>query len=126
MKRIKISCETLGEVFADLTNENPKTVKAFYSSLPIEGRANFWGEEIYFRVPVPVSKEKGRITVKKGEIAIWVESPSFCIFFGKTPASTGKEIRAYSEVNVIGKVESAPEVFKNVKQGEILRLTKAV
>jgi hypothetical protein len=126
MKRIKISCETLGEVFADLTNENPKTVKAFYSSLPIEGRANLWGEEIYFRVPVPVSKEKGRVAVKKGEIAIWIESPSFCIFFGKTPSSTEKEIRAYSEVNVIGKVECDPEIFKNVKQGEIIRLSKAI
>jgi hypothetical protein len=126
MKKIKIFSETIGEVFADLTNENPKTVKAFYSSLPIEGRANFWGEEIYFRVPVPVSNEKGRVAVKKGEIGIWIESPSFCIFFGKTPASTEKEIRAYSKVNVIGKVECAPEIFKNVKQGEIIRLSKAI
>ncbi len=124
MKRIKISSETIGEVFATLTDENPKTAKVFYSSLPIEGKATLWGEEIYFRVPVPVPKEKGRIKVEKGEIALWVESPSFCIFFGKTPASTEKEIRAFSDVNVIGKIEGDEGVFKNIKQGEVIRLKK--
>lgn len=126
MKKIKISSEQIGEVFATLTEENPKTAKAFYSSLPIEGKANLWGDEIFFRVPVPVPKEKGRVTVEKGEIALWVESPSFCIFFGKTPSSTEKEIRAYSDVNVIGKVEGNLEVFKNVPQGEIVSISKAV
>ncbi len=124
MKRIKIFSETIGEVFATLTDENPKTAKLFYSSLPIEGKATLWGEEIYFRVPVPVPKEKGRVAVEKGEVALWVESPSFCIFFGKTPASTEKEIRAFSDVNVIGKIEGDVEVFKNIKQGEIIRLKK--
>jgi hypothetical protein len=124
MKRIKISSESIGEVFASLTDENPKTSKLFYSCLPIEGKATIWGEEIYFRVPVPVTKENGRVAVEKGEIALWVESPSFCVFFGKTPSSTEKEIRAYSDVNVIGKVEGDVDVFKNVKQGEVIRLKK--
>ena len=124
MKKIKISSESIGEAFATLTDENPKTAKAFYSSLPIEGKAGLWGEEIYFRVPVPVYKEKGRVAVEKGEIALWVESPSFCIFFGKTPASTEKEIRAFSDVNVVGKIEGDVEIFKKVKQGEVISLKK--
>ena len=126
MKKIKITSEKIGEVIVKLTDENPKTAKAFYSSLPIEGKATLWGEEIYFRVPVPVYKEKGRITVEKGEIALWVESPSFCIFFGKTPSSTEKEIRAFSDVNVIGKIEGDLDVFKNVSQGEVISINKAV
>ncbi|MEJ2306360.1 MAG: cyclophilin-like family protein, partial [candidate division WOR-3 bacterium] len=64
------------------------------------------------------------VAVEPGEIAIWIESPSFCIFFGKTPASTEKEVRAFSEVNVIGKVEGDPAIFKKVKQGEVIRLIK--
>ncbi len=126
MKKIKITSEKIGEVIVKLTDENPKTAKAFYSSLPIEGKATLWGEEIYFRVPVPVYKEKGRITVEKGEIALWVESPSFCIFFGQTPSSTDKEIRAFSDVNVIGKIEGDLDVFKNVSQGEIISIKKAI
>jgi uncharacterized protein len=123
-RRIRILSESIGEVFVNLTDENPKTAKAFYSCLPIEGKANLWGEEIHFRVPVPVTKEKGRVAVEKGEIALWVESPSFCIFFGKTPSSTEKEIRAFSDVNVVGKIEGDVEVFKNVKQGEVISLKK--
>ena len=124
MKKIKILSESIGEVQAILTDENPETAKAFFSSLPTEGRASLWGEEIYFRMPVGVRKENSRVAVDPGEIAIWIESPSFCIFFGKTPASTEKEIRAFSEVNVIGKVEGDPAVFKKVKQGELIRLMK--
>ena len=124
MKKIRILSESIGEVQAVLTDENPKTAKAFYSSLPSEGRASLWGEEIYFRMPVGVSKENPRVALESGEIAIWIESPSFCIFFGKTPASTEKEIRAFSEVNVIGKIEGNPAIFKKVKQGEVISLKK--
>ena len=126
MKKIKISSEKIGEVVVNLTDENPKTAKAFYSSLPIKGKAGFWGDEIYFRVPVPVYKEKGRVTVEKGEIALWVESPSFCIFFGQTPSSTDKEIRAFSDVNVIGKIEGDLDVFKYVSEGEVISIDKVV
>lgn len=124
MKKIKIYSNNTGEVLATLSDENPKTAKAFYSSLPIEGRANLWGEEIHFRMPIGVNKENPRVAVEIGEIAIWIESPSFCLFFGKTPASTKKEILAYSEVNVIGKVEGNPEVFKKVKPGDVIRIKK--
>jgi hypothetical protein len=124
MKKIKILSESIGEVQAILTDENPKTAKSFFSSLPTEGRVSLWGEEIYFRMPVEVSKENSRVAVEPGEIAIWIESPSFCIFFGKTPASTEKEVRAFSEVNVIGKIEGDPAIFKKVKQGEVIRLIK--
>jgi hypothetical protein len=126
MKKIRILSESIGEVQAVLTEENPETEKAFYSSLPTEGRASLWGEEIYFRMPIGVSKENSRVAVEAGEIAIWIESPSFCIFFGKTPTSTRKEIRAFSEVNVIGKIEGDLAIFKKVKQGEVIRLKKLV
>ncbi len=126
MKKIKISSESISEVFATLTEENPKTAKAFYSCLPVEGKANLWGEEIYFRMPIGVNKENSRVVLKVGEIAIWIESPSFCIFFGKTPSSTEKEIRAFSDVNVIGKVEGNVGVFKKVVQGEIISITKVL
>jgi len=126
MKKIKILSESIGEVLATLTEENPKTAKAFYSCLPVEGKANLWGEEIYFRMPIGVNKENSRVVLKVGEIAIWIESPSFCIFFGKTPSSTEKEIRAFSEVNVIGTVEGNVGVFKKVVQGEIISIKKAI
>jgi len=134
---ITIQSPSLGQVNAVLSDENPKTAKAFYDILPISGTANLWGEEIYFAIPSVIASEEKqshefhiqpenpRTVVKKGEIAIWIEQPSFCIFFGKTPMSTDKEIRAYSPVNVIGRVEGNPKIFQKVKVGEKITISKA-
>jgi len=35
--RIKISTSATGEVYAELTDENPETAKAVWEGLPIEG-----------------------------------------------------------------------------------------
>ncbi len=70
--------------------------------------------------------ENSRVVVKEGEIAIWVENPSFCLFFGKTPVSTEAEIRAYSDVNVIGKTLDTIDIFRRVKNGEVMRIERAI
>jgi len=121
---IKIVSESIGEVIAELTDENPKTAQRFFDALPIEGKANLWGDEIYFSIPIDVEKENSRTVVKEGEIAIWVENPSLCIFFGKTPASTDTEIRAYSDVNVIGISSGNSDIFRKVKRSEVIRIDK--
>lgn len=124
MFRIKISSESIGEVYATLTDENPVTAKRFYDALPIEGKASLWGDEVYFSVPLDVEEENGRVVVEKGEIAIWVENPSLCIFFGRTPVSTDNEIRAFGDVNVIGLIEGDPGVFRKIAQSEVLKIGK--
>jgi hypothetical protein len=45
-----------------------------------------------------------------------------CIFFGPTPSSKGNEIRAYSAVSVFGKVIGDAKIFRNVKEGERIRV----
>ena len=124
MRAIKLISSTIGEVVVELSEENLITARKLLEALPVEGKANLWGDEIYFRIPVEVEPENPRIIVKEGEVAIWIEEPSLCIFFGKTPVSTGDTIRAYSEVNVIGKVVGDCKVFKNVKPGELIRVER--
>lgn len=121
---IIIESENIGKVLVELTEENPKTVEKFLKILPIEERANLWGEEIYFKIPIDkIEPENSRRVVKEGEVAIWIEEPSLCIFFGKTPVSTAEEIRAYSDVNVIGRVIDDYRVFKKVKNGEKIKVS---
>ena len=122
-KKIRILVSEL-KVEAEL-NES-KTARLIWETLPIEGEANLWGEEIYFAIPAKTALEEGsRETLSAGELGYWPPGHAFCIFFGPTPASRGNEIRAASAVNVIGKVLSDPKVFRKAKDGAKIILEKA-
>ena len=116
--RIKITTESTGTVEAEITDENPVTARAILDALPIKGRANTWGEEIYFKVPVVSDIENSKVVVELGDLAFWPPGNAFCIFFGPTPMSRGDEIRPASEVNVFGRIIGDPKVFKRVRSGK--------
>jgi hypothetical protein len=121
-KKIRILVSDL-KIEAEL-NES-KTAQLIWEALPIEAKANTWGEEIYFGIPVKTGIEEGaREVVSSGELGYWPTGHAFCIFFGPTPASRGDEIRAASAVNVIGKVSSDPKVFRKARDGEKVVLEK--
>jgi hypothetical protein len=122
--RIRVVTDATGPVEASLTDESPETAKAVWEALPIEARANTWGDEIYFGIPVKVGPENPREVVELGDIAYWPPGNAFCIFFGRTPASRGDEIRPASAVNVFGKVEGDPKVFKKVRSGDTVRIER--
>jgi hypothetical protein len=89
-----------------------------WQALPLEGVANTWGEEIYFRIPVshdlaPDAKE----VVQLGDLAYWPQGQAFCIFFGATPISGPGEIRPASAVNVVGRLLDDPTKFLSIQAG---------
>ncbi len=111
--------------FRAALNDSPNAQK-LWDALPIEGQANIWGQEIYFEIPVSAKQEPdAREEVDVGTIAYWPAGSAFCIFFGPTPVSTGEKPRAYSPVNILGKIEGELSWLKQVKPGEIVRLWKA-
>jgi hypothetical protein len=112
-------------VYADLIDENPETADAIWGALPFEGEANIWGDEIYFTIPVSSESENGREVVELGELAYWPPGNAFCIFFGKTPASRGDEIRAASPVNVFARIVGDATVFREVRRRERVVVEKA-
>jgi len=57
--------------------------------------------------------------------AYWPEGRCFCIFFGKTPASTDTEIKPASPVNLVGRFSGDPELWKKVAAGNTIRLEAA-
>jgi hypothetical protein len=94
------------------------TALAIMEALPIEARANRWGGEIYFSIPVEAPLETGaREVLQPGEIGYWPPGSAFCVFFGRTPASEGEEIRAASAVNIVGRVEGSLDELWNVPDG---------
>jgi hypothetical protein len=117
--KIKIVSES-AEALAEL--RNTKTASAIIKALPFEAIAHRWGEEIYFDVPLELELENGKEVLEIGDIAYWPPGKSMCIFFGPTPSSKGNEIRAYSAVSVFGKVIGDAKIFRNVKEGERIRV----
>ena len=60
--------------------------------------------------------------VELGDLGYWPPGRAFCIFFGRTPASRGEEIRPASAVTVIGRVEGDATVFKQVASGTAITI----
>ena len=115
MGKIIIEIETLA-VPAEL--KDTPTAQAILKLLPIEGRANVWGEEIYFDIALQAELEPDASEeVQVGDLGYWPAGPAFCIFFGPTPVSRGNQPRAYSPVNVFGHVLGDAKQFKSVASG---------
>ncbi|MBI1934929.1 hypothetical protein HYS31_00670 [Candidatus Woesearchaeota archaeon] len=111
----------VNDIEAGVELEETQTARTIYNSLPIDGAANRWGDEIYFVIPVRVDEEKNATDiVEKGDVAYWPEGSCFCIFFGKTPESTEDGIRAASKVNVFGKIIGNSAIFKTVNNGDLV------
>ncbi|HOG47616.1 MAG TPA: cyclophilin-like fold protein [Anaerolineae bacterium] len=117
---------TAGSVTARAELNDSPTATALWEALPIAARANTWGDEIYFGIPVHTDEEPGaREVVTVGEIGYWPPGHAFCIFFGRTPASRGSEIRAASAINPLGTIVGDARVFKQVRDGEKVTIAKA-
>jgi len=125
VKKIKIITDATGEIEAEiLEDKSPNTAKAIWEKLPLEARANRWGDEIYFPIPVYLGEENAQETVELGDLGYWPPGNSFCIFFGPTPISRGGEIRPADPVNVFGKVKGDPKIFKKVRNGDKIRIER--
>ena len=113
-RRIKIKAAPV-EVVAEINDT--RTAQAIWEALPITGRVNLWGDEIYFSIPVNLALEAGQELVSIGDLGYWPTGKAFCIFFGSTPVSQGNEIRPASAVTVFGNVIGDAGLFKQVASG---------
>jgi hypothetical protein len=120
MRKIRI---TSGNVSVTAQLSESATARAIWGRLPLEAQANVWGEEIYFEVPVQLPQEpEARQEVEVGALAYWPVGNAVCIFFGPTPVSEGSTPRAYSPVNVFGKVDGDAKVFRAVADGAAVKV----
>ncbi|MBN1799230.1 MAG: hypothetical protein JW822_11685 [Spirochaetales bacterium] len=84
-------------------------------ALPLEFQMSRWGDEYYGSCGVKAGLEQdARTLMQAGEIAYWPPARALCIFFGPTPASSGPQPEAASEVNPVGSVTSDCSVLKSM------------
>jgi uncharacterized protein len=122
MRRIQI---TAGSVTLPAELNDSPTARQVWDALPIEARASTWGDEIYFEIPVVARQAAdARADVAVGELGYWPVGHAFCIFFGPTPVSAGPAPRAYSPVNVLGRVSDDATAFRAVRDGAAVRIVR--
>jgi hypothetical protein len=113
---------TAGAVTLDAELNDSKSAAAIAAALPIEAKAQTWGDEIYFDIGLVLAGESPREVVALGDLGYWPPGQAFCIFFGPTPMSRGDEIRPASAVNVVGRVVGDARAFKKVRAGSGVRI----
>jgi hypothetical protein len=113
---------TAGPVALDAELNDSKSAAAIAAALPIEAKAETWGDEIYFDIGLALAGDSAQEVVALGDLGYWPPGQAFCIFFGPTPMSRGDEIRPASAVNVVGRVVGDARAFKRVRAGSRVRI----
>ena len=77
--RIKITAGKL-VVFAMLNESG--TAKLIWDNLPIEAKAERWGDEVYFYIKpkTGIEKEYAADVVEEGDVVYWPTGPCMCLF----------------------------------------------
>ena len=122
MRTIRIE---VGEIVISAELNESETANIISDNLPISGNTNVWGDEIYFNVPFHIDQAADAVQdVEVGGLGFWPAGDAFCIFFGPTPVSLNEVPRAYSPVNIFGKVLDDPRVLKQVNNGQTIKVSK--
>ena len=121
-RQIQIST---GNLTLTATLNDLETANQLWESLPITGRVQIWGDEIYFSIPVNVEEElDSQETVRAGAVAYWPPGSALCLFWGPTPVSAPGEIRPASAVNVVGIIGNDPTLLAQVPAGSEIVVEK--
>ena len=119
--RIKISWS---KGAANAALEDTPTARALVAALPLKAKAQTWGEEVYFDIPVTAKLESGaKQVVPPGTVCFWTEGSSLALPWGRTPVSEGDESRLVTRCNVLGIIDGDPKQFASVRSGDTIAVT---
>ncbi|MDA0207722.1 MAG: cyclophilin-like fold protein [Acidobacteria bacterium] len=114
----------VGEITLEAEWDDTPTADLVYDALPLSARGSYWGDELYFPIPVKADQEPGASdVVEVGEIAFWPPGNCLCLFWGPTPASQGNECRAADPVNVVGRVLNVDDLKRITATGVMVEIS---
>jgi hypothetical protein len=104
-------------------NDTP-TARALVKALPLKARAQTWGEEVYFEIPVTGGLEpSAEQVVPAGTVCFWVEGSSLALPWGRTPISEGDEPKLVTRCNVLGKIDGDAKRLASVSSGDSITIS---
>ncbi len=119
--RVKMSWPK-GAVKATL--EDTPTARALVAALPVKAKAQTWGEEVYFEIPITAKLESGaKQVVPPGTVCFWTEGSSLALPWGRTPVSEGDESRLVTRCNILGRIDGDPRQLASVRSGDAITVT---
>jgi hypothetical protein len=106
------------------TLDDTPTARALVAALPLKTKAQTWGEEVYFDIPVSAALERdAKQVVPSGSVCFWVEGGALALPWGRTPVSEGDESRLVTRCNVLGKIDGDPRQLASVRLGDAIAVT---
>ena len=109
---------------ANATLEDTPTARALAAALPVKAKAQTWGEEVYFEIPVAAKLEAGaKQVVPPGTVCFWTEGSSLALPWGRTPVSEGDESRLVTRCNVLGAIDGDPRELASVRSGDSITVS---
>ena len=113
----------VGDVHLDGELNDSECARAVARVLPLTAEFQVWGDELHFDVPIP-EPPRGRPdrSVRRGDLALWIEGRRLCVFFGPTPLSTAEEPVSAVPVTVVGTVRDADRL-SGAKEAQTLTLS---
>ncbi len=108
----------------EATLEDTPTARALVAALPMEAKAQTWGEEVYFEIPVTAKLEiNANQVVPPGTVCFWTEGSSLALPWGRTPVSEGDESRLVTRCNVLGRIDGEPRQLASVRSGDSITVS---
>src|SRR5258708_39091674 len=97
------------------------TGRALVAALALKAKAQTWGEEVYFDIPVTSLLERdAKQVVPPGSVCFWVEGSALALPWGRTPVSQGDESRLVTRCNVLGMIDSDPRHLASARSGGVI------
>jgi len=121
LARIRISW---AKSAVEATLEDTPTARALVAALPVKAKAQTWGEEIYFEIPITAKLEsRAKQVVPPGTVCFWTEGSSLALPWGRTPISESDESRLVTRCNVLGMIDGDPRQLASVRSGDNLTVS---
>ncbi len=121
MKRIAVSFNNNQHVLEVVPRDNA-TANVIDKALPLTGSVKRWGDELYWDIGIDAPSLGATMTVSCGDIAYWPEGKCLCVFYGRTPASTGDVPVPASPVVLLGTVSADFRFLGSVPEGATVKV----